>query len=358
MRTSRSVIGWTTRDPDCSNCPDTGIGGGIYCLSHSGVNCAEPDCANVPKCGIYCVSHSGVNCAEPDCSNLPRFGIGDGIYCVSHCGVTCADPDCSKLPRDGIGGGIYCVSHCGVTCADPYCSNLPRGGIGDGIYCQSHARVLNLPEDTVEGVDHLVTKAVYFFGKGFAINGGLFGTTGQDEINQDIRRMKKTYLNLNLEYFDQETHMVEKGLNYDSAHDTARDAERFLIRTIGLHRLLNRTQGGGGGNPNDPSIGGVFLIIFTVNKEADVDGLVEQQESEEEAVPVPSSNRRRTRVVLRFGSDNKDGINDEPSQHSSSSFAAIAEEHENCSKKESCGKTFSKFIFQLRCNKEETGGVR
>ena len=43
-----------------------------------------------------------------------------------------------------------------------------------------------------------------------------------------------------------------------SAHNTARDAERFLIRLIGLDNLLNSRHGGAGHPPNDTRIGGVF----------------------------------------------------------------------------------------------------
>ena len=46
-----------------------------------------------------------------------------------------------------------------------------------------------------------------------------------------------------------------------SAHDTARDAERLLIRLIGLDNLLNSRHGGAGRVPNDTRIGGVFIIV-------------------------------------------------------------------------------------------------
>ena len=49
--------------------------------------------------------------------------------------------------------------------------------------------------------------------------------------------------------------------SHDSAHATARDAERLLIRLIGLDNLLNSRHGGAGRVPNDTSIGAVFIIV-------------------------------------------------------------------------------------------------
>ena len=46
-----------------------------------------------------------------------------------------------------------------------------------------------------------------------------------------------------------------------SAHATARDAERFLINLIGLNSLLNSRKGGAGCEPNDTSIGAVFIMV-------------------------------------------------------------------------------------------------
>ena len=40
-----------------------------------------------------------------------------------------------------------------------------------------------------------------------------------------------------------------------------RDAERLLIRLIGLDNLLNSRHGGAGRVPNDTRIGGVFIIV-------------------------------------------------------------------------------------------------
>ena len=50
---------------------------------------------------------------------------------------------------------------------------------------------------------------------------------------------------------------------HGSTHDTARDAERWLIRRIVLHNLLTSRHGGAGRVPNDTSIGAVFIIVCT-----------------------------------------------------------------------------------------------
>ena len=63
-----------------------------------------------------------------------------------------------------------------------------------------------------------------------------------------------TYLEVNVTYVDCDDY-------HDSAHDTARDAERLLIRLIGLDNLLNSRHGGAGRVPNDTRIGGVFIIV-------------------------------------------------------------------------------------------------
>jgi len=46
------------------------------------------------------------------------------------------------------------------------------------------------------------------------------------------------------------------GSDGQSAHDLARDAERVLIRSIGLDRLLNKRHGGAG----------IFIIVFKRQK--------------------------------------------------------------------------------------------
>ena len=51
-----------------------------------------------------------------------------------------------------------------------------------------------------------------------------------------------------------------KWLNLDEI--LARDAERLLIRLIGLDNLLNSRHGGAGRVPNDTRIGGVFMGLI------------------------------------------------------------------------------------------------
>ena len=75
----------------------------------------------------------------------------------------------------------------------------------------------------------------------------MLGTTGQSEIDQDVRRLKDA--GLITEKVAQYVTYVECDGSHMSAHDTARDAERFLIRLIGLNNLLNSRHGGAGRVP-------------------------------------------------------------------------------------------------------------
>ena len=88
---------------------------------------------------------------------------------------------------------------------------------------------------------------------------GLLGTSGQSEIDQGVRRLKAA--GLITEKVAQYVTYVDCDKFHDSAHDTARDAERLLIRLIGLDNLLNSRHGGAGHVPYDTSIGGVFIIV-------------------------------------------------------------------------------------------------
>ena len=49
--------------------------------------------------------------------------------------------------------------------------------------------------------------------------------------------------------------------SHDSAHATARDAERLLIRLMRLDNLLNSSYRAAGRVPNDTSIGAVFIMV-------------------------------------------------------------------------------------------------
>ena len=77
----------------------------------------------------------------------------------------------------------------------------------------------------------------------------LLGTSGQAEIDQDVRRLKDA--GLMTEVVAQYVAYVDCDGSHDSAHDTVRDAER----------LLNSRHGGAGRVPKDTRIGGVFIIV-------------------------------------------------------------------------------------------------
>ena len=84
-------------------------------------------------------------------------------------------------------------------------------------------------------------------------------SSGQSEIDQDVRRLKAA--GLITEKVAQYVTYVECDGCHMSAHDTARDTERLLIRLIGLDNLLNNRNGGAGCVPKDTRIGGVFIIV-------------------------------------------------------------------------------------------------
>ena len=111
---------------------------------------------------------------------------------------------------------------------------------------------IELLDDTVESVEILAAI-------GRAVYAGMLRTTGQAKIDQDVRRLKDA--GLVTEKVAQYVTYVECDGYHMSAHDTARDAERLLIRLIGLDSLLNSRHGGAGRPPNDPRIGGVFIIV-------------------------------------------------------------------------------------------------
>jgi hypothetical protein len=87
----------------------------------------------------------------------------------------------------------------------------------------------------------------------------MLGTSGQSEIDQDERRLIKN--GLITKKIAQYVAYVDCDGSHDSAHATARDAERLLIRLIGLDNLLNSRHGGAGRVPNDTSIGAVFIMV-------------------------------------------------------------------------------------------------
>ena len=123
-----------------------------------------------------------------------------------------------------------------------------------------HVPTIELLDDTVESVEFLAAIGRDAIKEDHSlVYAGLLGTTGQSEIDQDVQRLKDA--GLITEKVGQYVTYVECDACHTSAHDTARDAERFLIRLIGLNNLLNSRHGGAGRPPNDTRIGGVFIIV-------------------------------------------------------------------------------------------------
>jgi len=119
---------------------------------------------------------------------------------------------------------------------------------------------IELLDDTVESVEVLAAIARDSVKEDHSLTyAGLLGTSGQAEIDQDVQRLKDA--GLITEKVAQYVTYVECDGSHTSAHDTARDAERLLIRLIGLDNLLNSRHGGAGRVPNDTRIGGVFIIV-------------------------------------------------------------------------------------------------
>ena len=115
-------------------------------------------------------------------------------------------------------------------------------------------------EETVESVEKLKVAAIYNLNKGKDIYVGLMGTSGLGEIDQDTRRMIKEDSTL-----EKDSHLAiyVDGNDGQSAHDVARDAERVLIRSIGVERLLNERQGGA---PHLTNLLVVFSSLFLKNR--------------------------------------------------------------------------------------------
>jgi hypothetical protein len=115
---------------------------------------------------------------------------------------------------------------------------------------------IELLDDTVESVEFLAAIGRDSIKEDHYLTyAGLLGTSGQAEIDQDVRRLKDAGLI---------TEVVAQYVAYvdcDDSHDSARDAERLLIRLIGLDNLLNSRHGGAGRVPKDTRIGGVFIIV-------------------------------------------------------------------------------------------------
>jgi len=118
-------------------------------------------------------------------------------------------------------------------------------------------------EETVENVEELNDDANSNLKKGKPVYVGLMGTSGLGEIDQDVVRLQEEDSTLVKDY-----HLAfyVDGSDGQSAHDVARDAERVLIRKIGLDRLLNKRNGGAGRPPRNKSVGGIFIIVIKTQK--------------------------------------------------------------------------------------------
>ena len=191
---------------------------------------------------------------------LPRFGV-HGHRCQFHSLQECEFDGCDTTPLFGV-HGHHCRAHSIQDCEVIDCDTTPQFGVHGHRCCTHslHVPTIELLDDTLLAAigrdsikeDHSPTYA------------GLLGTSGQSEIDQDVRRLKDA--GLITEKVAQYVTHVECDGSHMSAHDTARDAERLLIRLIGLDNLLNSRHGGGGRVPNDTRIGGVFISLCLIDK--------------------------------------------------------------------------------------------
>ena len=118
-------------------------------------------------------------------------------------------------------------------------------------------------KETAESVEELTSAAISNIDKGKHVYAGLMGTSGLGEIDRDTNEIMKADSTL-----EKESHLAiyVDGNDKLSAHDVARDAERVLIRSIGVDRLLNKRNGGQGRPPHNKSVGGIFIIVFKEQK--------------------------------------------------------------------------------------------
>jgi hypothetical protein len=120
-----------------------------------------------------------------------------------------------------------------------------------------------LVEETAESVEKLEDVANSNLEKGKVLYVGLFGTSGEGEIDRDTDEIIKENSTLEKDFH---LAIYVDGTDEESAHDVARDAERVLINSIGVDRLLNKRRGGAGRPPLNKSVGGIFIIVFKEQK--------------------------------------------------------------------------------------------
>ena len=79
--------------------------------------------------------------------------------------------------------------------------------------------------------------------------------SAQKEINADELRMGPTDRNPMTVKVGQYVTYIDKDDDHATAHDTARDGERYCLRKIGVPRLINAIAGGSGRNPTTSPLG-------------------------------------------------------------------------------------------------------
>ena len=226
---------------------------------------------------------------KPRCSRCTKFahqkklvnehqkanGIDECTLCLScakklyvgFVGLVCSFAGCMTAPQGGK-HGPFCKRHSPLECEHADCTTAQEGG-AFGRFCFKHSahipelKPIKLVEELAENVKELTYVAISNIKKGKPVYAGLTGTSGEEEINQDTLRMINQDSTL-----EKESHLAiyVDGNDKLSAHDVARDAERVLIRSIGVDRLLNKRQGGQGRPPLNKSIGGIFIIVFKEQK--------------------------------------------------------------------------------------------
>jgi hypothetical protein len=227
-----------------------------------GLVCEHANCTTAPQGGAFgpfCVRHTPTECEHADCTTAPQGGA-HGKFCVRHTPLECEHADCTTAPRGGA-FGPFCARHTPLECEHADCTTAPEGG-AHGKFCFRHSTYIKpiiLMEEPAESVKKLKDAAIRNLDKGKPVYVGLMGTSGLNEINQDTCRMIKADSTL-----EKDSHLAiyVDGNDGQSAHDVARDAERVLIDSIGVERLLNERRGGAGRHPFDKSVGGIFIIVF------------------------------------------------------------------------------------------------
>ena len=182
-------------------------------------------------------------------------------------GLVCSFAGCMTAPQGGK-HGPFCKRHSPLECEHADCTTAPQGG-AFGPFCKTHSTYIPDPkpiilvEETAESVEKLKAAAIYNLDKGKYVYAGLMGTSGLEEIDRDTLHIIKADSTL-----EKDSHLAiyVDGHDGQSAHDVARDAERVLIDSIGVERLLNERRGGAGRPPLDTSVGGIFIIVFKEQK--------------------------------------------------------------------------------------------